>query len=408
MMDICEYYKCTGCAACVNACAHHCIQLLPDKYGELHPYVDNEKCLNCGLCQKVCPNNSSIEFRYPIRCMASWIDNEKKRKKCASGGIGTIMSEYVINNGGVVFGSRYEEDLHPIITYTEHLDELDYFKGSRYVQSVINKDTFKRVLDFLQKGKMVLFIGTPCQVAGLLTYLKKPYENLITVDLICHGVCPSSYLNEEINYLKTKYRLNNITDARFRGNDGNDFILTLWNSEGEKLYPRDTYLQKLFFDDISEQYYLTGFLLGVSMRENCYSCNYARPERISDITIGDFIGLGKTEPFKYSINNVSSVLLNTNKGESFYSLVSANTSELTNIERSYAERLEYKPSLVHAFERHPYNYSFREEYLKHGYAKAIRIVLKEHMKNRQKRMQREVPKLIIGKVSRVIKKIIRH
>ena len=164
----------------------------------------------------------------------------------------------------------------------------------------------------------MLFIGTPCQIAGLKSFLRKEYQNLITVDLICHGVCPTRYFTEEVDYLSNKFKLKDISDARFRGNDGNNFRLTLWNKARRKLFPRDNYREKLLRLSESQQFYIWGFLLGVTLRENCYACKYARPERISDITIGDFIGLGKEVPFDYPKANVSSVTINTEKGNAFY------------------------------------------------------------------------------------------
>lgn len=253
-----------------------------DMYGELHPVIDEEACKHCNLCVKACPNNNELKFNYPSACYASWITDKAKRKICASGGMGTILSEYVIRNlHGVVFGSRYNENLTPVMTYTESLEELEHFKGSRYVQSVMGENTMKEVRDFLKRGRVVLFIGTPCQVAGLQTFLHKKYKTLYTVDLICHGVCPTAYFIDEIGEISRQEGLKNLSDVRFRGNDGNNFCLTFWSDKSSLMYKRRG----------MESYYLSGFLLGVSMRENCYSCSYARPERISDITIGDFIGL---------------------------------------------------------------------------------------------------------------------
>lgn len=380
-MEICPKDKCTGCYACVNACARGCISMKEDELGCVHPVVDEEKCVHCNLCSISCPNNVLMNFSYPIKCYASWIKDKDKRKICASGGIGTIMSEYVINQGGVVFGSRYDENLTPIMTYTESLEELERFKGSRYVQSLVGENTYKQAKDFLRAGRMVMFVGTPCQIAGLKTFLRKEYENLITVDLICHGVCPTSYLKNEILYLSEKYKLTDISDIRFRGNDGNNYRLTLWNKDRRKLFPRNNYREKLLRLDEAQQYYIKGFLLGVSMRENCYSCNYARPERISDITIGDFIGLGKDKPFNYPKANVSSVTINSSRGNSFYEEVSKSMDSLVNIERDYQERLQYKPSLVHPFERHPLNAKFVELYRQHGYLFAIHETLGATLRN---------------------------
>lgn len=370
-MQICPPNRCTGCYACVNACHFKCISMQEDKYGELHPVIDETHCTHCNLCQKSCPNNIELDFNYPSICYASWITDTQKRKICASGGIGTTLSEFVIRQKkGVVFGSRYDGQFTPIIAYAEQLEEVEYFKGSRYVQSIVGNDTFLKVREFLKSGRFVLFIGTPCQIAGLKSFLHKDYDNLVTVDLICHGVCPTKYFKEEIAYICKKKQIKNLVDVRFRGNDRKNFCLSLWTGKrtgnSHCVYNRTAYTQ----------YYFAGFLLGVSLRENCYQCNYARPERISDITIGDFIGLGQKIPFNHPKGNVSSVTLNTNKGINFYEKVSQNTPCLMNIQREYAERLEYKPSLVEPFHKHELNPLFRELVLKSGYIKAIRKILK--------------------------------
>lgn len=366
-MDICPKDKCTGCYACVNACNRGCISMKEDELGCMHPVVDETNCVNCGLCKSSCPNNVVLKFAYPSKCYASWIDDKEKRKICASGGIGTCMSEYVIKHGGVVFGSKYDAEMTPIMTCTEKIEELENFKGSRYVQSLVGNDTYKKVRTFLRNGRLVLFVGTPCQVAGLKTFLRKDYDNLITVDLICHGVCPTKYLKEEVDYLTEKYKLKDIADIRFRGNDGNN------------------YREKLLRLDEAQQYYILGFLWGVSLRENCYSCNYAHPERIGDLTIGDFIGLGDKEKFPYSKKNVSSVFVNTSKGEVFYKKVSEFSADLKNIERDYKERLAYKPSLLEPFKKHLKYRIFVKAYPLYGYVSSIRIALDEEMKKRKRK-----------------------
>ena len=364
-MEICKPEKCTGCYACVNSCKHGCIKMTENELGALLPIIDEDSCIHCGACIKSCPNNIKLEFYNPIGCHAAWIKNKEKRRICASGGIASIFSEYIIKQSGIFYGSCYDNELIPSIKVAKSLEDIEKFKGSRYVQSIVGNQTFIDVKKNLISGIKVLYFGTPCQIAGLKAFLKKDYDNLITVDLICHGVCPTKYFTEEISYLKKIKGIDTLTDVRFRGNDGNNFYLTLWN-KNKMLYKKESYCQ----------YYLAGFLLGVSLRENCYTCNYARPERVSDITIGDFIGLGKLDKFDYSTSNVSSVLINTLKGRQFYEDVCNSAPEIISFERQYKERLMYKPSLVYPYPRHKLNESFKLNYAKYGYVIGIRKTLK--------------------------------
>lgn len=387
MKEICEYDKCTGCWACVNACSHHAISMIEDQYGELHPSIDNSLCVDCGLCKLSCPNVNSLAYNKPIKCYAAFRTNKEKRKISASGGIGALFSEYAINQkSGVVFGTAYDKNLIPTTTSSETNDGIERFKGSKYVQSIVGSETFRQIRDFLKCNRFVLYIATPCQIAGLKSFLRKDYDNLITVDLICHGVCPTSYFSDEIKYLcqENKIDINEISDVRFRGNDScnnstikkilgrpasNNYVLTLWKSSGSGK-------EKVYTGTINENFYLAGFLKGVSMRENCYSCSYARPDRISDITIGDFIGLSDNPLFPYPKGNVSSITTNTVKGQMFYEeILQSSDIDLISMERRYEERLKYKPSLVYPFPRHKLNSQFRQEYVNSGYVSAIHKTL---------------------------------
>jgi len=373
-MEICEKSKCTGCFACVSACPFDSISMKEDLYGELHPVIDEHRCKQCNQCKRVCPNNVTISFEYPQKCYASWITDNTKRSICASGGIATMISEYVIKRGGVVFGTAYDEKFTPSVFYAEHLADIERFKGSKYAQSIVGDGTFLQVKNFLCKGRLVLFIGTPCQIAGLKCYLQKDYTNLITVDLICHGVSPTRYYTDEIAFLIKKYHIENLADVRFRGNDGKNYCLSLWqnnrknnSSDKELVYMKPRY----------EQPYFAGFMLGVTLRDNCYTCNYARPERVGDITIGDFLRLGKRVPFQYNVKQTSVVLLNNEKGLSFYEELSREMgATLINVERDYSERLEYRPSLLEPFKRHPLYDEFRKRYPSQGFVKSIRSVLR--------------------------------
>ena len=389
-MEICETSKCTGCGVCESVCVHSCISMKEDLYGELHPVVDELKCVQCGICKKVCPNNAPPFFSYPRKCYAAWITDEEKRAKCASGGIATIMAEYVIKLGGVFFGTAYDTNFVPRVSYTEKIDDIEKFKGSKYAQSIMSNSILAKVKEFLKNGRFVLFIGTPCQVAGLKNYLHKDYDNLIVVDLICHGVCPTKYFTDEVRYIFSKYKLTNISDITFRGNDGHNYCLAFWKGNTRK--DEIAYIKPRY-----EQPYFAGFVLGITLRENCYTCSYALPERVGDVTIGDFLRLGKEKPFPYEVNQASVVLLNNSRGMSFYEKITKYCGNgLMNVERDYSERLAYRPSLLEPFKRHPLTDSFRTAFVKRGYVYASRKIV-------PKAVRRVKIKKIISKIVRIMK-----
>lgn len=361
--------RCTGCAACANACIQDCLKMAPDELGVVRPQVDRGSCKACGLCLKACPVKSPLKLSRPISCEAAWMEDRAKRALCASGGLATLLSEAAIEKcGGVVFGTAYDEELLPRLTVAENSSQLERFKGSKYIQSSVSTDAYRQVRRFLRDGRFVLFVGTPCMVSGLKAYLGGDPDNLVTVDLICHGVCPSSYFREELETICERNGLSGIDNARFRGNDGNNYKLTLWKS-GRRVYCGD----KL------QDYYLAGFLEGVTLRENCYQCAYAREERVSDITLGDFIGLGLQGEFPYPRKNNSVILVNTEKGQAFRKHALADRKDLVAIARPYAERLQYAPGLRVPARRSPMNARFRSLCPGLGFSKAIRRTMGSHL-----------------------------
>lgn len=288
---ICNKNKCTGCFACYNICPKKAITMEEDDLGHIYPKINKEKCINCGLCKKVCPSLNKVKYNLPKKCYASYSKNKNISKTSASGGVAYELYNYILNNNGVVYGvSSYlinDEIIFERITNKSNLHKL---QGSKYVHAYI-KDIYKKVKKDLEEEKNVLFIGTPCQIAGLKFYLNKEYDNLILVDLICHGVPSQKMLKETI---KKKFDYVN-----FRGKKG--FRLNVKKGE-ETLINKPNY---------KVPYYIA-FLNSSIYRDSCYECKYARNERISDLTIGDF---WKLKDIKLKVKKTSVVLINTKKGE---------------------------------------------------------------------------------------------
>lgn len=303
MKQICPPEKCAGCWACYNICPKQCIQMKEGKLLHLYPTINQEKCINCGLCQKVCPGNHPLPLTQPLHTYAAWAKDEQEYKTSTSGGIGACLSKYIIQNNGIVYGCGCLPNAEIKHIRVENEKDLPLLKGSKYVQSSINY-IYKSVKTDLSNGKTVLFIGTPCQIAGLKLFLRKDYENLYTVDLICHGVPSLGYLQY---YLKSKLSIVKSDKITFRDNNN----MTLKVSYNNKLVYTYDYWSNRYKDE-----YYNAFMDGFSYRQSCHSCPYAAPTRVSDITIGDFWG------FKDDINHphpngLSCILCNTEKGNYF-------------------------------------------------------------------------------------------
>lgn len=187
MIEIKDKKDCCGCSACVQKCPKQCISLKEDNEGFLYPEVDKSMCINCGLCEKVCPVLHQGESRKPLKVYAAKNQDEEIRRQSSSGGIFTLLAEKTIQDGGVVFGARFDEHWEVKHDYTETIEGLAAFRGSKYVQSRM-EDNYRKAEMFLKQGRKVLFSGTPCQVAGLKRFLRKYYGNLLTIDMVCHGV----------------------------------------------------------------------------------------------------------------------------------------------------------------------------------------------------------------------------
>lgn len=360
-MEICKYEDCTGCFACYNICPKNCISIKPDEYGELHPIIDKEKCINCKNCIKVCPGNKeNIKLLYPMECYAAYRLNKEKRADSASGGIGALLSEVVINNGGVVIGVKFDENLIPIHSVATTLCEIEKFKGSKYVQSRIN-NTYQSVKKYLNDKRKVLFIGTPCQISGLKLFLNNiEYDNLITCDLVCHGVSSYIFLKEHIDTIVK----DNVTDITFRSNRiKSNFRLKLF-SKNKIIY------NKRSCDDN----YYHAFLRGLSLRESCYKCKYACSLRIGDITLGDFLGLGKNEAFNNDDKNTSVILINTLKGKSLIKEIKK--EEIYIEKRNYKEAIDGGISLRQPFPRYKEQSKFKNLYKILGFEKSIEKLMK--------------------------------
>ena len=339
-MTVCPENKCLGCGLCAAVCPHGCISMGENEYGELHPVVDESACTSCSLCIKKCPANDMPAFHEPLACFAARNTDSKALKGSSSGGIGALLASKFPDSA---FGTAVNCKLEAVVRRGCAED----FKGSKYVQSIISPDVYREIKSAAAKGPAI-FIGTPCQVAAVKAFCGEN-GNLVTVDLLCHGVCPPSYLKEELSPILSG--LPSASHLSFR--NGNEFRLAISDACGSVLYSSPAL----------KQCYYRAFLEGVSLREICYSCSFARPERISDITIGDFI---------YRDGQISFVAANTVKGQSLLDEIRAKHPAFCMEPCGYEERKAYPYSVLRPFPKSRLRKSFLRTYRAKGYAAAMK------------------------------------
>lgn len=338
---ICDYEQCTGCMACLNVYSKQAIHIKIDKEGFERPEIDDSLCVDCGLCQKTCPMNNHPPVHDAKQVFSGWSLDENIRLKSSSGGAFTEIAKIVLSKGGVVFGCTLNKELKAEHIYVETLDELsEKLTGSKYVQSHIG-DSYKKAKTFLKQGRTVLFSGTPCQIAGLRNYLRKDYDNLLTIDLICHGV-PSPMLFEDYKKFMQKHENMKLTKISFRCKKSSwiFFNMTL-TGHVEKSGALKTYIGNYYEDP-----YIRGFLRDYFLRPSCHQCHFTSTKRCGDFTVADWWGYHKTtaEDKNYACKGVSLLMTNTSKAVELLPLLN-----MTLRKRTIDEAKRTNISLSHPF-----------------------------------------------------------
>lgn len=266
---------CSGCNACAEICPRKCIKMEYDSAGFLYPVTDNHLCNNCGLCIKVC-HTKYIRKQEPLKAYAARSNSDVQQKGSSSGGIADILSRFILSHGGVVYGCVFNKTIvqHQRI---DNIKDVERLKGSKYVQSEL-LGVFSLVKRDLQQFMKVLFIGTPCQIAALRSFLGRDYNNLYLVDLVCHGVPSQRMFNDYLDSIVSGKEIRNIS---FR--NGSQYLFTVETTDCRYAY-------NLWTNRYGDTF-MNAFIDGVTLRESCYSCQYASVKRVSDITLGDFWGL---------------------------------------------------------------------------------------------------------------------
>lgn len=374
--NICGKTECTGCEACLAVCSHCAISIETDLMGFHYPKKNLSKCVECGLCTSVCPNNISPVFNKPHNAYIAAAIKSDEQKSSTSGGLASVLARATILKGGVVYGCSAADRTHVKHIRVTTESELLLLKGSKYVQSDIS-GIMPQIRQDLKNGSEVLFVGTPCQVAGLRQFLRKQYTNLTTVDFICHGV-PSQQLLNDIVTKDSALDLSNKQQIQFRfkdGDAGSKYGVRIKDKDGKVLYT----------ETWPESRYAAGFLAGMYYRESCYQCHYARQERVSDITLGDWWDRNKeyTHLPNYK-GGLSLVMLNTQKGKDSFSDIS---DLIVSAPASVDNLVSQNGQLAHPMSRNVDYELFRNIYMNDGYTENATAVLDKEIERVKKNIK---------------------
>ncbi len=320
MIKLAEAEKCCGCGACYSICPVSCINMEYNDEGFLYPIINTQKCIECKSCVNVCPalitehqsvkNNSA----YPV-AYAAYNKDKHTRLNSSSGGIFILIAEHILEKGGVVFGAALNDDMQVIHTCADNMKDIRRLCTSKYVQSDIS-NSYIEAKKYLNEDRWVLYTGTPCQISGLKSYLKKDYDKLICQDIVCHGVPSPGIWKKYMNYIRKKTGAN-ITHVNFR------FKNKSWQNYHFyiKLNNGQTY-------DMPHQKnaYMRLFLKNIILRPSCYSCNYKGYKRESDITLADFWGINNVFPEMNDDTGTSLIYIHSKKGERIWTAIKQSAS----------------------------------------------------------------------------------
>ena len=370
-------YDCCGCESCAQRCVHNAISMVRDEEGFLYPKINKQICTECDLCEKVCPIINQSEPKTPIATFAAKNKNEATRLNSSSGGIFTLLATKTINNGGVVFGAKFDELWNVVHDYVETIEDLAKFRGSKYIQSQIGK-CYKIAEIFLKNGREVLFSGTPCQIAGLKKFLIKDYSNLICVDIICHGV-PSPMVWQKY---KSQFGLNKNSSFSFRDktNSWKRYEIVALN-EGKEVIR----------ENVGQNVYMKLFLSDLCLRPSCSNCPIKGGQSQSDITIADFWGIQNIHPEFDDDKGCNLVIVNSEKGlELFNSL-----DNCEKIETDFEKAISYNPSYFKSVAEPKYRKYFFDNFDRYGFAIYNKI---------QRKQQPSLIRRIASRIKRTILK----
>lgn len=383
--------KCYGCAACSNVCPKKCIEMRNNEYGECRPIVDLRSCVNCGQCTKVCAALKEPSLFEPLDVYAMTMSDENRKTGCASGGAARLFYEEALANGSVVFGCDFDEKYILRMRSASEIKEIEGFRNSKYTFCRMDQ-CYNEIKNLLKKHIPVLFIGSSCQVYALKCFLGDNQNGLLTVDLVCHGVPPERYFYEYVqhqNILLGK----KIEKIQFReGEKSKDYRMRFY-SEETCIY--DVYAR--------EDPFFAGYVNYAIFEEKCYNCPFAKAERVSDISIGDWWG-----PSQLSASKLSLILVNSKHGQEFISPLLSHSDALFEI-HILQEAIKYNEQLRGASPLPTQYFEMRKCYKENGFMMASKKYIQPyiksyHQKNRKQKIWQIMllPFRILRRIKRMV------
>lgn len=377
MINIVEKRDCCGCEACVQACPKHCISFVEDVEGFLYPAVDKVSCIGCGLCEKVCPILNQAKERTPLNVYAAKNQNEQELLKSSSGGIFILLAKAVVLSGGVVFGAKYDEKWNVIHAYAETEGAIKDFMGSKYVQSRIG-NTYKKAKVFLEEGRPVLFSGTSCQIVALKRFLRREYDNLLTVDVVCHGVPSPKVWRSYLEHINPQHKTITYVNMRDKSRGWSRYSYVFKSNENS-----------LYDDYAANSIYLKGFINNLFLRPSCFTCPAKKGKVNSDITLGDCWGYEYMCKEMFDDKGLSTIVCHTTKGEKSLMELKINLKEI-----DYGLFAKANPSYSSSSKYNKYCFMFWELFPKWG-INAVSIVQKKNRSCVLRRLYRSIKHILL-------------
>lgn len=357
MISIHDKHLCYGCGACIQVCPMHCIRLTRDEQGFCYPEADSGICTGCGECDSVCPAlHRTTEPVHPRIVFAGINKSEGSRAQSSSGGLFTLLAEKVIGEGGSVCGAAFDSDWTVRHIFVESEKDLSLIRGSKYIQSDIG-DAFSQVQDILSSGRKLLFSGTGCQIAGLKNFLKKDYDNLLSVEVACHGVPSPSVWK---NYLQTVSGGSTVTSVLFREKSAGwkNYNIVIEGTGG-------TIVKEIYKDNV----YMKFFLHDLCLRPSCHTCPFKCGKSGSDIILADYWGIGRKHPQMDDDKGTSLIIINTGKGQQAVKALDFRMEET-----NYEDGIRKNTSLIQPAGESEYSPEFWDLFLSGGVKEAEEVL----------------------------------